>query len=235
MGDSRDWLPRRREAQLTMLKNWLTVLQTKAAVWQIPAEEVSELTTISITAQTILTTALSSEQTSVITSQCKVAFTALTEKMRFIKRRYFLSPPLTESDFTALDLKPHDTSHTPRGKPRAQMTAEIGRSGTAMLILKMVYAEGTRNLSDPRTDIVSQIRWGKYSPVSPKSNPAKGEIAGIPTTPEELPMVLSTRRKKEIITFEWNDSGKTVYFAIRIGNGNNDYGPWCPLFSAVIP
>jgi hypothetical protein len=47
--------------------------------------------------------------------------------------------------------------------------------------------------------------------------------------------VFTTKRKRELIAFEAGDSGKTAYFAIRIGNGNNEYGQWRPIFSAVIP
>jgi hypothetical protein len=48
-------------------------------------------------------------------------------KMRFIKDRYFKTPPLVDEDYTALLLKVHDTTRSPRGTPKAQMTAEIGR------------------------------------------------------------------------------------------------------------
>jgi hypothetical protein len=37
--------------------------------------------------------------------------------MRDIKRRYFLSPPLTEADLAALGLKKHDPVQTPSGEP----------------------------------------------------------------------------------------------------------------------
>jgi hypothetical protein len=30
--------------------------------------------------------------------------------------------------------------------------------------------------------------------------------------------------KRELIAFEAGDSGKTAYFAVRTGNGNNEYG-----------
>jgi hypothetical protein len=115
------------------------------------------------------------------------------------------------------------------------MTAEIGRSGTAMLLLRLVYAGGTESFADPHTDMEYQIRWGKHSPVNPASNPAAGEIAAAPALPEELPVVFTTKRKRELIAFAPEDSGKTAYFAIRIGNGHNEYGQWRPLFSAVIP
>jgi hypothetical protein len=178
---------------------------------------------------------MSGERTPVITAQCREVFNALEEKMRFLKNRYFLSPPLSPADYASLLLNEPDTTHSPRGTPKAQMTAEIGRTGTARLFLRLVYAEGTESLADPHTDMEYQIRWGKYSPAHPASNPGTGEIAAAPVLAEELPVVFTTKRKRELIAFEAGDSGKTAYFAIRIGNGNNEYGQWCPLFSAVIP
>ncbi|MDR0720068.1 MAG: hypothetical protein LBF78_10570 [Treponema sp.] len=235
MAKNRDWLPSKREDQLEMAKVWLTVLQTQAAAWGVPEAETAALLSLTTAADNILMLAKGSGRTPVITAQCRDTFAALTEKMRFIKNRYFLTPPLTHADYAALLLNQPDTTYSPRGTPRAQMTAEIGRSGTAMLFLKLVYAEGTEDLADDHTDMEYQIRWAKYSPLHPASNPASGEVAAVPALPEELPVVFTTKRKRELITFENGDSGKTAYFAIRIGNGNKEYGPWCPLFSSIIP
>jgi hypothetical protein len=234
------WLPTKREDILGMAKVWLDVLDTaKATAWGVPTAERAELVPLVSTAEGKLAAAKSNERTPVITAECREAFDALVTKMRFIKGRYFKAPPLTDADFTLLELSPPDTIHSKRGTPKAQMTAEIGRSGTAMLILKLVYAEGTEALADPHTDIECQVRHGKLNPVSPVSNAAAGEIAAVPLNPLELPVVFTTRRKREIITYTNADSGKTAFFCLRISNGaggeSAGYGPWCPIFSAVIP
>jgi hypothetical protein len=218
-----------------MAKTWIMVLQVKAALWGVPEELCTALSGLVTAADQILVLAMGSQRTPVITAQCKEAFSALDEKMRFMKNRYFISPPLLPEDYAALLLSKPDTVHSPRGTPRAQMTAEIGRAGTAMLLLKLMYAGGTEALANPHTDMEYQIRWGKHSPAKPASNPASGEVAAAPLLAEELPVVFTTKRKRELITFAPEDSGKTAYFAIRIGNGHNEYGQWCPLFSAVIP
>jgi hypothetical protein len=49
-------------------------------------------------------------RTPVATAQCKEAFEALIAAMRDIKRRYFLTPPLLDSDYIALGLKPRDST-----------------------------------------------------------------------------------------------------------------------------
>jgi hypothetical protein len=44
--------------------------------------------------------------------------------MRDIKKRTFLSSPLTDAGFAALGLKPHDNTHAASGVPSAQVTVE---------------------------------------------------------------------------------------------------------------
>ena len=234
------WLTTKRDDILRMAKVWLNVLDTaKAAAWGVPAAERTELAPLVSAAEQKLAAAKSSERTPVITAECREAFDALVAKMRFIKGRYFKAPPLTDADFVTLELDPPDPVHSRRGVPKAQITAEIARSGTAMLILKLVYAEGTEALADPHTDIEYQLRHGKLNPVSPVYNAATGEIERVPTNPLELPVVFTTRRHRETITYGNSDSGKTAYFCLRISNGaggeTEGYGQWCPIFSAVIP
>ena len=44
-----------------------------------------------------------------------------------------------------------------------------------------------------------------------------------------------TRRKKELFTFNPEDSGKTAYFCVRYENSKGQAGPWGPVVSATIP
>jgi hypothetical protein len=82
-----------------------------------------ELITIRNAAEAALETAKNeTTRTPVATAQCKEAFDALIAFMRDFKRRYFLSPPLLDSDYVSLDLKPRDTTSTPSGPPAAQVT-----------------------------------------------------------------------------------------------------------------
>jgi hypothetical protein len=133
----RDWLPSPRSEQLAMAKNWSGILTAKAASWNVPTAELAQLDSLSATAETILNKAQSSERTSVITAQCKAAFDALAEKMRFLKSHYFLEPPLTDSDLISLELKPRDTTHTPIPPPTEQAEADILRPGVHLLELTL--------------------------------------------------------------------------------------------------
>jgi hypothetical protein len=56
-----------------------------------------------------------------------------------------------------------------------------------------------------------------------------------PTNPKQLTEDRFTRKKKESFIFQPEDSGKRVYFSLRYENSKGKSGPWCPIFSAVIP
>jgi hypothetical protein len=57
--------------------------------------------------------------------------------------------------------------------------------------------------------------------------------AAKPPRPEDLRKFF-TRRKKDVIGFDFGNSGKTAYFAVQVENGGKK-GPWGPPVSALIP
>jgi hypothetical protein len=61
---------------------------------------------------------------------------------------------------------------------------------------------------------------------------APGETA--PTSPEDLRKSFYTARKKDVIVFEYGDSGNTARFAVQVENDGKK-GPWGPVVSALIP
>jgi hypothetical protein len=58
--------------------------------------------------------------------------------------------------------------------------------------------------------------------------PAGGEPV---TSHKQLDESFLTRRKKDMVVFDYEDSGKTAYFAVQVKNA----GKKGPLVSAVIP
>jgi hypothetical protein len=55
-----------------------------------------------------------------------------------------------------------------------------------------------------------------------------------PTNPGELNESFYTKRKKDVIEFDFDDSGKTAYLAVQIENEGKK-GPWGPMVQALIP
>jgi hypothetical protein len=146
-------------------------------------------------------------------------------KMRDIKRRYFLTPPLTDADYIALGLKPHDTTPTASGTPTAQVTVETYLVGRHELGVKTIYVTGSP--TDPANK--GYRIW--YTLIAPPETPQGN---GVPTNPDDLRKSFYTKRKKDVIEFDFGDSGKTAYFAVQIENEGKK-GPWGPLVSALIP
>jgi hypothetical protein len=221
MSTTRDWLPTTRDGQLAMAKDWVSVTGTNAHLWGIPLTAVQELAGLTDAADAALATAKNeTTRTPVATAQCKAAFEALIAAMRDMKKRYFLTPPLQEPDYIALGLKPHDSTPTPSGPPTDQVTIETYLVGRHELGVKMIYVTGTA--SDPANK--GYRIW--YSVI------ALGETP--PASPDDLHKSFFTKRKKDVIEFDFGDSGKTAYFAVQIENEGKK-GPWGPLVSAIIP
>jgi hypothetical protein len=221
MATNRDWLPKSRTEQLAMADDWIAVCIGKKTAWNIPDTAMEELITLKGTAATALETAKNeTTRTPVATAQCKEAFDALSAFMRDFKRRYFLSPPLQDSDYVSLGLKPHDSTQTPGSVPTAQVTIETYLVGRHELGVRLIYVTGSPN--DPANK--GYRIW--YSVIAPGEAP--------PARPEELHKSFYTMRKKDLIQFDYDDSGKTAYFAVQIENGGKQ-GPWGPLASALIP
>jgi hypothetical protein len=221
MSTTRDWLPASREQQLAMAKDWQSVATTNAQTWGIPAAVLTELDGLIQAADTALTTAQNeTTRTPVAAAQCRAAFEALAEKMRDMKRRYFLTPPLTDADYISLGLKPHDTTPTASGTPTAQVTVETYLVGRHELGVKIIYVTGTP--TDPATK--GYRIW--YSIVATGETP--------PANPDDLRKSFFTKRKKDVIEFDFGDSGKNCFMAVQIENEGKK-GPWGPLVSALIP
>jgi hypothetical protein len=221
MSKTTDWLPGTRTAQLTMAKNWFAVMTPQKSQWGIPDSVLMGLNGEITNAENALTKAQNEEtRTPVATAQCKEAFDKLVGLMHDIKRRYFLTPPLQDSDYIALGLKPHDTTPTASGTPTAQVTIETYLVGRHELGVKIIYDTG--NPADP-----ANKGYRIYYKVI-----AQGETP--PTEPHELTESFYTKRKKDIIEFGFGDSGKTAHFAVQIENDGKK-GPWGPLTNALIP
>jgi hypothetical protein len=114
-----------------MARDWKDVAGTNASVWGIPPAVLQNFDTLIQTADTALAAAKNeTTRTPVATTQCKEAFDALTVAMRDMKRRYFLTPPLLDSDYISLGLKPHDTTPTASGTPRRKLPLRPTLSGS---------------------------------------------------------------------------------------------------------
>jgi hypothetical protein len=205
-----------------MVKAWLVIILANLQKWRIPESVLQALGELATSAESALAAAKNeTTRTPVATARCRETFDVLTSAMRDMKRRYFLSPPLTDADFVALGLNPPDTTHTAPGVPTAQVMVETYLIGRHELGLKIVYVTGSPD--DPANK--GYRIW--YSVV------AQGETP--PADPSGLHESFFTHRKNDRVQFGYEDSGKTAYFAVRVENSSGKQGPWGPMVSALIP
>jgi hypothetical protein len=233
-----DWLPRRREAQIALSEDWQTILvAAKVSAWSIPTTEVTALKNLTTAAKAALALAQSSSRTIVVTAQYKAAFAALTEKMRFFKNRYFVSPPLIDADYLSLQLKPKDTTRTPVPPPAAMAEADISYPHIHQLELHL-HPTAESPVAPHHADYGHRIYFG-ILPIGGASVEAalsnKRELVKPPASGEDLPHSIFTRRKRERFDFAEEERGKTIYFCVRFENAKGESGQWGPIFSALIP
>jgi hypothetical protein len=188
-----------------MAKNWVLILTDQGAAWGIPEAVIMGLSGVTAAADGVLAAAMNeSTRTPVVTAHCREIFGHLEDAMRDIKRRYFFIPPLDEAAIIALGLKLHDNVPSHSGVPTAQVRVETYLVGRHELGLKIVYVTGS---PDEPANKGCRI-WYKAVGVGEKA----------PEDPRELGDSFYTKRKKDLLEFEYGDSGKTVYLAVQIEN-----------------
>jgi hypothetical protein len=101
----RDWLPSSRGAILAMAQGWLKLFKVKGEdVWRMDKEDIAEFESVVTKMVDCLAVPIRSRSEVTNTILRRASFD-LVVLMRYIKRRYFLVPPLSDSDFVALGLK----------------------------------------------------------------------------------------------------------------------------------
>ncbi|MDR2630529.1 MAG: hypothetical protein LBC60_06375, partial [Spirochaetaceae bacterium] len=173
------------------------------------------------------------ERTPVVTEQCREAFDALEETMRFFKKHYFLIPPLTLSDLVRLGLKVPDTHPTTIPAPTNQVEADLTFPGIHLVELQKIRPVAGPP-PDPRSDYGVRIYYGLSGAPSDRF---KFRLTEEPKSGSDLPYSIFTRRKKERFDFD-GESGSTVYFCLRYENSKGrleGQGPFGPMLQAVIP
>lgn len=235
---STDWYPRSRDGQIHMVETWLQVFQTKAAGWNIPSARVTDLTAALAAAKTILAVVKSGERTAVSVVECNEAFKEMETEARFIKKHFLLIPPLTLADYASLLLPLPDDIHTPVPPPTGQPSLTITYpGGPHVQTVHLAPLPGTES-PDSRGD----YGYALYRGIMPHGGATLEQAASVkhylmrePLSGDELLHYRFTRRKKELVDFDADESSMTAYFCSRYENGKGEAGKWGPVVSAIIP
>jgi hypothetical protein len=127
---------------------------------------------------------------------------------------------LTEDDLVSLGLKIPDSTPTQSGDPTSECTIEYWLKGQHEIGIKIVFLTGS---AEDKANKGFRI-W--YTVLG------AGETA--PTNPKDLHESFYTKKHKDIIVLDTNDSGKKIYCAVQIENDGKK-GPWGPITQAIIP
>jgi hypothetical protein len=204
-----------------MVRNWIAIMTLEIrTAWGIPHAMFTELEGMYTKSEELLQKAMSNERTPVIIEQCRESFNELAAKMRFFKAHYFLVPPLNNADLMHLGFTLHDPHPIPSGVPTAEVTVKTFLVGRHELGINIIYVSGN---PDDKANKGFRV-WYKVVPAG--EEPVK--------SPKELTESFFTGRKKDMVMFDYEDSGKTAFIAVQVENGGRK-GPWGPLVSALIP
>jgi hypothetical protein len=218
-----------------MAKNWGVLLGKNATKWKIPADVATTLEGLTETAQDTLADAAGSERNAVLNQKVRTAFGELTDFMRDAKRRYFFMPPLSEADWVSLGLRLPDTTPTPIGPPTTVVNAEISYPHKIALSLHIAPVAGGY---EDRADWGFRIYFGvlpQTTDITEEMMIERQYLRRVPQNPEELPHSHFTRRKRDLIDFPYDNSGKQCFICVRYENGKGQAGPWGPMASSFIP
>ncbi|GHV78268.1 hypothetical protein AGMMS49944_00590 [Spirochaetia bacterium] len=237
MGNSTDWLSQIREKILEMAKNFIAFIGLNGTRLGIPTTESDVLATDTTAAEAALTAATGIGRGPANTALCNTAFTTLKKKLRSIKERYFIVPPMTNDELISLGLKPKDDIHTKKNPPQGMFTARVlsALNGLAQYVIEPV--------EEAPPDALSLIDgYDAYRGIMPQGGATLEQAAGpkhylqnMPVTGSGLQLLESVSRKRNKMSFDAEDRGMTSCISFRAKNGKENLGPWGPVVSFIIP
>jgi hypothetical protein len=189
--------------------------------WDIPDNEATDLQTSHTAFKTLFTQSEDpTTRTSVVIAQRNDAKAILTQKVRqMVEFRIRRNPAVTTADLIAIHLKPYNP---PSPSPAPTTIPEVEVETPHPRVVRIKFREGTAR------------RWGKPTGVHGL------ECLWVMTeTPpmhinDLLHSAFATRNPLEI-TFDEDERGKRIYFAVRWESGTVKKGLWSDIFSAIIP
>jgi hypothetical protein len=204
-----------------MASTWSEVLGDKAADWNISTAEITSFRNLIEASAQALETAIGEARGPVNTAKCKAAFLALVTKMRFIKRRYFLSPPLTDMDYIALGLRPPVKKYKVTPAPTGVLEGEASNPAPGQVLV--TFRKFDSPLKDsPASEWKKILRWGFF------------DLGKNPSGPQDLPEFRTTGKKKELILCPPETKGKVIWFSGCYENDKGEASSWGPMFSTIV-
>jgi hypothetical protein len=223
-----------------MCYNWIEYMTpARRSAWSIPEGQFTELETLHESARTTLEKSRDpGERTHVVTVAVRNAFKALKAKMRFFRNHFFKMPPLLLTDWVALGFKIRASRKSDLPPPGGVPVVTLVYPGGPHLLMAYLNPLAGTEEADPADAYGCTIHIGIMPPGGATLEEAASEKHYLLRPPKDgkgLLHLCFTRRRKERLVFDAEDSGKTVYVCARYENRKGEAGSWGPVASAVIP
>jgi hypothetical protein len=226
-----DWMPGKREDQLSMGNVLFTVLskvvpapgggsQTNATAWGVPGELVMALDVQSEKCVVLLRKLEDpSQSTPVVREQCATAFVLLRHIMRELHAFFYLSTFPVEA-LARLGLTPHDDTPSAHPKPEIHVGSEIKILAYGHVEVTIwVEESGEQRIPANMGGVVLFTRMSD-TPITETSDLHESKL-------------YTTHRF--VLDFPQELRGKTVYYSLCWQNGRGNIGPYSLIGSFTIP
>jgi hypothetical protein len=213
-------MPGKREEQLALARKWLEALPERGTEWEVSPTEIAELGVLTANAEEAMRRAEAGDGNRTLNAQAREAFNALVGFMRIMRRRRFTTPPLIDSDWVSLGMRPPDTIRTPHVTVDEEVDFVIGLRGIRELEVDF-WISGSSHKAKPQGYDGAVIVWG--------------ERALPPEHPEDFVHHAMASRTPHLLQFDESERGKTVWVALAWQNERGILGRWSEYKSAVVP
>jgi len=212
-------MPGRREDQLFMAQKWITELPRANGRWTVTPAEISELTDMVEDVQNAISRQLANAGP-VETARVREAFAVLVRYMRWIHSRKFFNPPMDDSDFIRLGLRPPDRIRTDHVFVNELVEFEIRLRAIRELEVNF-WIKDAAHRAKPEGYDGAVLVWDTLS--------------APPERPTDLAEHTMASRTPHIIEFDETERGMTAYIALCWQNERGIRGPWSEVQSAIVP
>ncbi|MDR0474157.1 MAG: hypothetical protein LBH43_10860 [Treponema sp.] len=216
----KDWMPGKREEQLAMAKVWIAELPASNGVWAVSPAEITELAVLAEGAEAAQEAAAQDKGSAVANARAREAYSAMTRYMRLMHQRKFFSPPMEDSDWLRLGLRPRDNIRTPHIEVKEAVEFELKLRGIREILVNF-WVKGAAHKAKPSGYDGAVIVWDV--------------LAAPPPEPNSLNRHTMASKTPHALEFTEEERGKTVYIALAWQNERGIIGNWSEIQSAVIP
>jgi len=225
MSTSGDWLPRKRADQLAMARTWVDALPGMKPMLGVTDAEIDELSDLVETVEVEEARLAASPGDRVIAARVAEAYKAMVTFMRRLRRRRFFSPPMLDSDWLSLSLRPPDTIRTPHINVTEAVEFELILRNIREIVVNF-WIKGETHRAKPHGYDGAVIIWDIY-------DLRGGDVP--PSNPHQLTMHTMASRTPHTLEFAEEQRGETVFIALAWQNERGHTGAWSEIQSAIIP